>query len=438
MRPHGDPHCDPRGGTGRIGWRVRVSLRRRLFFWFGAAILFSALAVMVMMSLVGGGAPGWRRDLERVRTFTSQRFERVWDDPKERDILARQVSNEFHTDVVLKDRHRRVIASYGTSGVCERPAFQTPVLRDGQTIGHVVVCGERERGRALLRFSLALVTGLAVLWAVSGRIAWRLARPLGELARVAQELGSGRPSRRVELRRKDPEEIAVLSTVLNEMATRIEKQMADQRELLAAVSHEIRTPLARIRLLVELAREKAEPDPKTFEEIDKEVMEIDALVSELLASSRLDFAALTPVDLDAQDIARRALERAGVDESKLAVSEGATKFRADPTLLSRALANLLVNAKRHGGGVERLEVKAVGNDRLQFAVEDAGPGIGDGDEERIFETFFQRPGAAVEEKGALGLGLALVKRIAEAHGGVVFAGNRPSGGARIGFEIPRT
>jgi signal transduction histidine kinase len=159
-------------------------------------------------------------------------------------------------------------------------------------------------------------------------------------------------------------------------------------------------------------------------------------VSELLASSRLDFAALTPVDLDAADLARRALERAGLPETKLVLTTENAKLRADPTLLSRALANLLVNAKRHGGGVERLEVKAVG-ERLQFAVEDAGPGIAEGDERRIFETFFQRPGASVEEKGALGLGLALVKRIAEAHGGVVFAGNRPSGGARIGFELPR-
>jgi signal transduction histidine kinase len=275
-----------------------------------------------------------------------------------------------------------------------------------------------------------------VLWAVAGRIAHRLARPFAELTRVAQELGSGRPSRRVMVRRKDPDEIAVLGTVFNDMSARIEKQMADQRELLAGVSHEIRTPLARIRLLVELARESG-TDEKTLGEIDREVVEIDALVSELLASSRLDFAAMTLVDLEARDVASRALDRAGIDATKLDRPDAPIAFRGDPTLLARALANLLQNAHRHGGGVDRVVVKAIG-DHVQFAVEDAGPGIAPGDNARIFDSFYQRADASVGNTGALGLGLALVSRIARAHGGVVFAGNRAGGGARIGFELPRT
>jgi signal transduction histidine kinase len=232
----------------------------------------------------------------------------------------------------------------------------------------------------------------------------------------------------------------VLADAINDMAARIEKQMNDQRELLAGVSHEIRTPLSRIRLLVELCRAggaEKEPriDAKTLDEIDREVVEIDALVSELLASSRLDFLALSPHGLDAGDVAKRALERQGEAANKLAVEGPKLELTADPTLLLRALANLIDNAKSHGGGIESLVVR--GTDAgVVFEALDRGPGFVSGEETRVFESFYQRPGAEPREKGALGLGLTLVKRIAEAHGGRVFAANREGGGARVGIELP--
>ena len=100
------------------------------------------------------------------------------------------------------------------------------------------------------------------------------------------------------------------------MAARIERQLADQRELLAAVSHELRTPLARIRLLVEIARRRGaagsgKPTPATLDEIEREAIEIDTLVGELLASARLDFQALSRSRSTRWRSARRALERAG-------------------------------------------------------------------------------------------------------------------------------
>src|SRR5207244_2374596 len=139
-------------------------------------------------------------------------------------------------------------------------------------------------------------------------------RPYGELARVAHDIGMGKLSSRFSLAPWNAHgEALMLADAINDMAERIEKQMKDQRELLAGVSHEIRTPLSRIRLLVELCRSKngdgASPgklavDEETLDEIDREVVEIDALVGELLASSRLDFAAVSPHDLDAKDVAR--------------------------------------------------------------------------------------------------------------------------------------
>ena len=232
----------------------------------------------------------------------------------------------------------------------------------------------------------------------------------------------------------------MLAHAINDMADRIEKQMKDQRELLAGVSHEIRTPLSRIRLLVELCRARGTGgthvvEARTLDEIDREVVEIDALVSELLASSRLDFAALSPHELDGADLASRALERLGVDASKLRLEATSTKLTADATLLARALTNLVENATTHGGGLDALVVRSSPG-FMVFEAQDRGPGFLEGEEARVFESFYQRPGAQPREKGALGLGLTLVKRIAEAHGGRAFARNREGGGACVGMELP--
>src|SRR4051812_34336985 len=139
-----------------------------------------------------------------------------------------------------------------------------------------------------------------VLWAASRRVARRLARPLYDLVEVTDQIGAGNLTARASLDCGPVDEIGVLGRAINQMAARIERQMADQKQLLAEVSHELRTPLARIRLLVELAR-SGKLDAATLDEIEGEAVEIDRLVGELLASARLDFAAQNCRPLDGAD-----------------------------------------------------------------------------------------------------------------------------------------
>jgi signal transduction histidine kinase len=145
------------------------------------------------------------------------------------------------------------------------------------------------------------------------------------------------------------------------------------------------------------------------------------------------FEALSLRELDACALASRALERANLPADRLSVV-GTPRAQGDATLIVRALANLLENARNHGGGVEALEVQAEAG-QVRFAVRDRGPGFADGDEVRAFDPFFHRPRSDGGDSGSLGLGLALVQRIARAHGGDAFARNRAEGGAEVGFTV---
>ena len=434
-------------------------LRRKIFVWFGISIAVTA-AVGAMLAN-RAGTSGWSSSLARGRTFVGSQFAAVWTEPERRDALAADFARDLELGVRLADERGDTVKRFGKA--CHASPMTTPIEREGRVVGYVDLCEVR---RHHAPFFLPFAVAIAMLWAASGAIAHRLVRPLSELARVAEDIGRGQLASRVSLSPRQGMEFMMVGNVMNEMAARIEKQLADQRALLATVSHEIRTPLSRMRLLIEFAREKAEANLARLAELraalgkdaqdagtnanaapakgpldhlaqlEREVTEIDALVSDLLASSRIDFTALTPTDLDAIEVAKNALERTGVDASRLDVSGGPIVFSGDATLVARAVSNLLENAKRHAGGVETLRVEARPG-IVAFVVEDGGPGFAPGDEQRVFEPFYKRVSAASNGEESVGLGLALVKKIAEAHQGRAFAENRAGGGARVGVEFAR-
>jgi two-component system, OmpR family, sensor kinase len=414
--------------------RERWRMQRRMFLWFGATILLTLVVVVSVMRLVNReGAPLCKEE-SQIRRFHKTSFEHVWDRPDERAWLARSFYEEFGATVRLVGPHGEDLGRQG-DGPCDSPRMTIDLGTPEQPMGRVLVCHVRDpySGKRAQNLGLALLVAGGVLWAISGKIARRVARPLTEITRVAQDIGAGKLSSRVDAERYKGE-VGVLGYVLNDMAERIERQMADQRSLLAAVSHEIRTPLARMRILAEIARDQG-PRADALDKIDAEVIEIDQLVSELLANSRIDFSALTLNPLDARRVATDALEQADVDPTVLSFEAPSPTFRGDATLVARAVLNLLENAKRHGGGVTELLVFQRGP-RIHFEVQDEGPGLDETEAEKIFQPFYR--GRNSSER-SVGLGLALVRRIAKAHGGDAYAHNRPEGrGACVGvsFALP--
>ena len=413
-------------------------LRRRMFLWFGLTILLTGAAVVASMAVVSRPSE-WARNVERLRTFAGGRFAVVWDRPQELGELAQAVQRDLGLDVELRGADGTLLASYGQP--CSRPyKGEIEVEREGRRVGSVRVCGvERQMPRFTWRHFVGVWIAAMVLWGASGKVAKRLARPLDQLAAAARALGEGKLSTRADLRGSIPDEARVLAESFNEMAARIERQLAEQRELLAAVSHELRTPLGHMRLLIELARD-AGPSGKVLNELEQEVLEIDALVGQLLASSRLEFAQVSRAPLEATELARKALDRAGADATLLRAEQPDLRFEGDPTLLQRALANLLDNARKHGQGIRQLAVRAQ-DGVVIFEVDDQGQGFAPGEDLHAFDAFKRGPNGAPRatghDAGSLHLGLSLVRRIAEAHGGRAYAQNLPGGGARVGFEVRR-
>ena len=404
---------------------VRARMHRRIFVGFALAILATG-ALIGTIARFSAGSP-WQQQQSHLNAYLGEEFANDWNDPVARRARAERLSRNFAVGITLVDVKGEALEKAGTTR-CDGPVrMRAPVANAAGPLGEVRICYSTPRlGGA--RFALAGALALLVLWLIAGKVARRITKPLAEVARVAEELARGNLSARARM----PEshgEVREVAEALNRMAARIDKQISDQRALLATVSHEIRTPLARLRFLVE--RIRGNSDVRSIDDIEREVFEMDELVGELLAGSRLDFGAIARKPIDITALAIAVMERAEEPPEKLIV-EGSNRFvLGDQTLMKRALANLLSNARRHGGGVLQLTITC-GDRCVVFEVIDAGSGFAKGEQERAFEPF-----VSAGKEGSIGLGLALVRRIAEAHGGRAFAENREGGGARVVFEVPR-
>jgi signal transduction histidine kinase len=262
----------------------------------------------------------------------------------------------------------------------------------------------------------------------------RLTRRLEGLKQGVQRFGEGALGQRVDAAGRD--EVAALAASFNQAAERIELLVNSHKSLLANASHELRSPLARMKMALSLMEDGstgAAQRERLASELRTNIGELDALVEEVLLASRLDAqaAAFTPQPVDV--IALAAEEAAQVGAELQAVDAQLT-VPGDERLLRRALRNLLENAKRYGGGEIMLHAARAGS-KIELRVCDRGAGVPPALRERIFEPFFRLPGHA-EREGGVGLGLALVKQIAQRHGGAVRCKANPGGGSCFVLSLP--
>jgi len=318
-------------------------------------------------------------------------------------------------------------STHGWSSGSGRPAWSLR-LPDGRWL-----VASLHRGPRPPFVGLAVTLALLALGVAVGAfpVVRRLTRRLERLRVGVDALGAGDLSARVPVEGRD--EVAALAETFNRAAGQIEALVAAHKKLLANASHELRSPLARIRMAIGMHADTG--DAKLRTEVERDIAELDALIDEILLSSRLDTpetqTAVEEVDLLA--LAAEECARIGAEAQGDPVT-----LQGEPRLLRRCLRNLIENARRHGAGSPiDVTVRRVGDSRVEARVCDRGPGVPESERERIFEPFYRMPGAS-EREGGVGLGLALARQIARRHAGEVRCEDREGGGSCFVVELPAT
>jgi len=281
-------------------------------------------------------------------------------------------------------------------------------------------------------FLVVVLTGFA--------LAWPLARRLRKLERVADRISAGDLEARANVSSKDA--VGRLARRFNAMADRVQVLLEKQHQLIQGVSHELRTPAARIRFGLEMLQTAGSEEERTrrIDAIDEDLDELDLLVGDLFGYIKSGDRALrlkrreVVVSEEMRDLLKRQGELWPEIDCVLRADDDLT-VSADRQLLRRALRNLLDNALRHARSQVALDLRREA-DAVVVAVSDDGPGVPEEDRERIFEPFSRVDASRSRESGGAGLGLAIVQRILEAHGGDVQVETAEGGGARFETRWP--
>ena len=299
---------------------------------------------------------------------------------------------------------------------------------------------ERSAALSNLAVLLALVGPLALIVAsVAGYgLASAALRPVELMRRRAAAVSASEPGRRLPLPPAD-DEIRRLGATLNEMLDRLEESFAREKKFVSNASHELRTPLATLKAELELAlrRERSADELRdALVSVNDEVDRLSALADDLLVLARSDEAGLPVrrVQIRVFEMLSRLRDRFDPQHTTITVTvpDDMLLF-GDPERLEQALGSLIDNAIRYGSLNATLRASATERG-IELHVQDTGPGFPDGFEAQAFERF-TRADHGRAGRGA-GLGLSIVRTIAQAHGGDAHAANRPDGGADVWIVIP--
>ena len=323
----------------------------------------------------------------------------------------------------------------------ERLLFLRRVVAPG---GHytVAVAGPLDSvRRSVDALSGVLWVGTPLLIALVGMLVWilvgRALHPVEAIRAEVDEITHTTMHRRVPVPQSG-DEVARLASTMNDMLDRLETASDRQRRFVSDASHELRSPVTTIRTDVEVAL--AHPDATDWPGLAGRVLgetdRLGHLVDDLLELARLDEGRTrrhADVDLDDVVLTEAARLNGGLTVRSEGVSAG--RVHGDERQIAQAVRNLLDNAARHAESTVSIAL-GVSEGEVVLTVDDDGPGIPIEDRERVFERFTRLDEARDRSRGGAGLGLALVRRVVDAHSGKVKISEAPIGGARVEVRIP--
>jgi two-component system, OmpR family, sensor histidine kinase BaeS len=300
--------------------------------------------------------------------------------------------------------------------------------------------GPPDREWRFFPFGALWLLFLAGVFVVVGRAVRRTARPVAEVMRAADRVAAGDYA--VRVRPDGPPDMRRLSTAFNAMTERLAANEELRRSLLSDVAHDLKTPLSVIRGNVEGVLDGLYPaDEAHLRPVVEETTVMLRLLDDLQTLSSVEAGVLTlhrepvePRQFVEEVVAAfraRAAEK-GIGLSADVAPEAPASVEADPVRVAEVLRNLVANAIRHtpAGGSVRVRTEG-GPSGVAFAVSDTGPGIPPEQLPHVFERFVKS-----SDSGGAGLGLAIAKRLVEAHGGRIEARSPEGGGAEIVFTLP--
>ncbi|WP_238420378.1 cell wall metabolism sensor histidine kinase WalK [Gordonia sp. 'Campus'] len=297
--------------------------------------------------------------------------------------------------------------------------------------------------RTMRVLALVGLAGMIITTGVAYLVAGRILAPVRSVRTVAEEIGENDLTARVPVRGRD--DIAALAQTFNAMLDRIENAYTTQRQFVDDAGHELRTPITVVRGHLELLPDDPDERRKTLDLVDSELVRMGRIVGDLLVlakSEQPDFVVTRTIDaaqlmLDIESKVQPLGEREWL---LMEVAEGPCPL--DPERITQAMLQFASNAVRHtrAGSVIQLGSRFAGSGaqrRLSIWITDDGPGVEAEDAPKIFERFQRgRTSSAPEHSSGAGLGLAIVRAIADAHAGVAWVRSVPGHGATFGIDVP--
>lgn len=331
--------------------------------------------------------------------------------------------------IQVEAREGGVLSWLGGPGADSRgPARLLVALNDGQ-----VVAIERTPVVLQILASRYPVVGLVVAAIVAAALAtvlWQVVRPVKRLAAATDAFRDGVETRDVEVR--GPFEIRVLATAFNTMKHRIGGLVAERTNMLAAIAHDLRTYLTRLRLRAEHIHDARQRDHAV-----RDIEEMGKLLEDILTFARSESRGdqhLQRVDAGAETLDYARIRREVGDDVEASVEDPALHCRCSPLEFRRILANLVDNAVRYGSRA-RLALRAADGFGV-LTVHDDGPGVPVKLLQRLTEPFERLERSRGRHSGGSGLGLSIVKALAEGHGGHLRLGNHAAGGLIVTVRLP--
>jgi two-component system OmpR family sensor kinase len=256
-----------------------------------------------------------------------------------------------------------------------------------------------------------------------------LTAPIRAFAEAAERLG--RDPQAPALTLEGPAEIGGAARAFNDMQERLRRYVEDRTTMIGAIAHDLRTPLTRLAFRLEAGapeelRAKAAGD----------IAEMEAMIAAALAFVRDAGRPAARELLELRSLLESIADDMAATGADVMVESGpAVVIHGDPVGLRRLFSNLIVNAVKYGGGRAWASIRQEG-ERAIVEVEDDGPGLPHVELDRVFEPFYRAERSRSRETGGIGLGLAVVRAVALAHGGEVSLENRHEGGLRARVILP--